>query len=87
MLDNFKNNAGCVNAVRAVSIEKDVINDLMDQPNAEGVNAYFGLTSNNELTLVLIAYDQQNNEISATVMDRLNRIPPKPPGSTSPFSL
>jgi len=85
MLDNFKNNAGCVNAVRGVKIEQSIINDLMSQPNAVGIDAYFGLDSSNKMNLVLIAYDNQDNEIASVVMDRLWTIPPRPSGS--PFSL
>ncbi len=85
MLDNFKNNAGCVNAVRGVKIEQSIINDLMNQPNAVGINAYYGLNSSNQLTLVLIAYDNLDNEIASVVMDKLNNRPPLP--LSTPFAF
>ncbi len=85
MLDSFKNNAGCVNAVRGVKIEQSIINDLMSQPNAVGINAYYGLNSSNQLTLVLIAYDNLDNDIASVVMDILFNRPPYP--ISSPFTM
>ncbi len=85
MIDRFKNSAVCVNQTRGIKLENSVFASLMCLPNSAGICFYFGLNINNELALVLIAYDNQNNEIASLIMDRGQNIPPRPNGS--PFIL
>jgi hypothetical protein len=86
MLDAFKNNNSFANQPRGIYFDKDTILELLNQPNAVGIDYYFGLNNSNKLSLILIALDNQNNEIAIKIMDAGNLIPPNKPKS-SPFIL
>lgn len=86
MLDAFKNNTSFVNQPRGIYFDKDTILELLNQPNAVGIDYYFGVNSSNKLSLILIALDNQNNEIASKIMDVGFTIPPHLP-NLSPFIL
>ncbi len=86
MLDAFKNNTSFANQPRGIYFDKDTILELLNQPNAVGIDYYFGVNSSNKLCLIMIALDNQNNEIASKIMDAGNLIPPNMPNS-SPFIL
>ncbi len=85
MIDRFKNSATCVNQIRGAKIEKSTLDALLNLPNCSGISAYYGLNDLNQLTLILIAFDSLNNEISQVIMDRAQTIPPN--SNSSPFVL
>lgn len=86
MLDAFKNNPCFSSQSRGIYFDKETILELLNQPNAVGIDYYFGLNSSNKLCLIMIALDNQNNEIASKVMDFAHEIPPKLPNN-SPFVL
>ena len=86
MLDAFKNNTCFANQPRGIYFDKDTILELLNQPNAVGIDYYFGVNSSNKLSLILIALDNQNYEIASKIMDLANLIPPNMP-NLSPFVL
>jgi len=85
LLDRFKLNAGSISANRGVELSQVLLIQLLGQVGCVGISAYFGLTPNNELTLVLIGYDASGNEMSQLVLDKLKGIPPY--HNSSPFSF
>ena len=84
MLDAFKNNNSFANQPRGIYFDKDTILELLNQPNAVGIDYYFGVNSSNKLCLIMIALDNQNNEIAAKIMDFGRENPPYSPNFT-PF--
>ena len=84
MLDAFKNNTSFANQPRGVYFDKETILELLNQPNAVGIDYYFGVNSLNKLSLILIALDNQNNEIASKIMDFGRENPPNSPNYT-PF--
>ena len=86
MLDAFKNNSCFSNQPRGIYFDKETILELLNQPNVVGIDYYYGLNAANKLSLIMIALDNQNNEIAAKIMDYGMTIPPHKPQS-SPFLL
>jgi hypothetical protein len=86
LLDSFKNNEISHNQPRGINLNKSVFLDLINQNNVETLNLYFGINNNSDLCLVLIAVNNNGDEISTKIMDLGSRIPPALPNS-SPFIL
>ncbi|RAK65914.1 hypothetical protein [Hymenobacter edaphi] len=46
---------------------KTLLNELLAQPNAQGLRFYFALNADNKLTLVTVAADSEGKDIQAKV--------------------
>jgi len=86
LITNFHSDPKFADQPNAISFDKNVFNELLNQPDAQALNFYFGKKSNGSIALVIIAVDSNNNEISSKIMDFGQ---PHPPGyvNSSPFII
>lgn len=86
LITNFHSDPKFANQPNAISFNKNVFNELLNQPDAQALNFYFGKNSNGSIALIIIAVDSNNNEISSKIMDYGE---PHPPGhvNSSPFII
>ncbi|MBK7128316.1 MAG: hypothetical protein IPM74_12195 [Crocinitomicaceae bacterium] len=55
--------------IKARFFGRELLEDILRQTNAKGIRFYFGLSTNNELELVICAADQNENDILGIVGD------------------
>ncbi len=76
LITNFHSDPKFADQPNAISFNKNVFNELLNQPDAQALNFYFGKNINGSIALVIIAMDSNKNEISNKIMDIGGKIPP-----------
>ncbi len=63
--------------VRAFLFDKSAITDLFAQDNVEGLRVYLGLKEDGSLEAILVAKDNENNDLIGVLMNHAVRCPPE----------
>ena len=67
-------------------VEKEIILEILNQQNCEGINIYTALNEEGKITFVLVGYDNDNNDITyGKIADRIKLCPDVCPIKTSPL--
>ena len=67
-------------------IEKDIIIEILNQENCEGINIYNALNEDGKITFIFVGYDKENNDMTyGKIADRITLCPEVCPIKTSPL--
>lgn len=67
LVTNFRQNNST--QPKGVYFDKTCFQQLLAQSNAAGIRVYFGEDNNNQMTVVMVAADQNEDDIVGKIMD------------------
>jgi hypothetical protein len=63
--------------------EKDIISQILNQENCEGINIYTALNEEGQITFVLVGYENENNDMTeGKIADFAYLCPPNKPNNS-----